>query len=312
MKQKLVVIFYVLLFAGPGTLAAQTNQTMIAGEPKKPIDLQGHRGARGLYPENTIPAFLFALDLGVTTLEMDAVINAEGNVFLSHEPWMSADICSHPDGRKVTKSEAKSLKIYTMSNSEVAGFDCGSRGHPVFPKQQAMQVSKPMLNDVLEAVRQRSVETEREPVLFNIEIKSAPKGDGIYHPPVAEYTQALYNVLRQHGVLERSSIQSFDPRALEAAHTIDPDVSLVLLVENRNSFRDNLKRLSFRPDIYSPDYKLVNKDMLEAAHALHIQVIPWTVNDEKTMHKLVALGIDGLITDYPDLGLRVLAEIQQE
>lgn len=279
--------------------------------PQKSFDLQGHRGARGLYPENTIPAFLYALDLGVTTLEMDAVINADGSVILSHEPWMSADICSHPDGRKVKKSEAKSLKIYTMSDAEIRGFDCGGRGHSSFPRQQAMRVSKPKLVDVFEAVRLRSAETGRTPVLFNIEIKSAPQGDNVFHPEVDQYARALYDVLKQNGVLQRTSIQSFDPRALEAAHLIDADVALVLLVENRKSFRENLKRLSFKPDIYSPDYKRVNKDMIEDAHARHIQVIPWTVNDEKTMRKLVALGIDGLITDYPDLGIRVLAEIQQ-
>lgn len=280
--------------------------------PQKPFDLQGHRGARGLLPENTIPAFLYALDLGVTTLEMDVAINAEGSVILSHEPWMSAKICSHADGRKVKKSEAKGLKIFSMSDADVAGFDCGSRGHPDFPKQQTMQVSKPKLSDVFEAVRLRSAETGREPVLFNIEIKSAPEGDNVFHPEVDQYARALYDVLQQNGVLERTSIQSFDPRALEAAHVIDPDVSLVLLIENRKSFQENLNRLSFTPDIYSPDYKRVNKDMIEAAHTQGIRVIPWTVNDEKAMRKLVSLGVDGLITDYPDLAVRVLADIQQD
>lgn len=278
--------------------------------PQKIFDLQGHRGARGLLPENTIPAFLYALDLGVTTLEMDVVINADGSVILSHEPWMSATICSHPDGRKVKENEAENLKIYTMSDQDVAGFDCGSRGHSGFPGQQAMQVSKPHLNDVLKAVKLRSEESGREPVLFNIEIKSAPEGDNIFHPEVDEYAQALYDVLTQNNVLDRSSIQSFDPRALEAAHSIDPEVSLVLLVENRKNFQENLNRLSFKPDIYSPDYKRVNKKMIESAHGQDIQVIPWTVNDDKTMRKLIALGVDGLITDYPDLGISVLADIQ--
>jgi len=280
--------------------------------PQKPFDLQGHRGARGLLPENTIPAFLYALDLGVTTLEMDVAINAEGSVILSHEPWMSAKICSHPDGRKIKKNEAESLKIYTMSDEDVAAYDCGSRGHSGFPKQQAMPVSKPKLIDVFKAVSLRSAETGREPVLFNIEIKSAPEGDHIFHPEVDQYARALYDVLKQSDVLERTSIQSFDPRALEAAHLIDPDVSLVLLIENRKSFKENLNRLSFTPDIYSPNYKRVNKDMLEAAHSQDIQVIPWTVNTEKGMRKLIAMGVDGLITDYPDLGVRVLADIQQE
>ena len=165
---------------------------------------------------------------------------------------------------------------------------------------------------MLEAVGQRSAETGREPVLFNIEIKSAPQGDNVLHPQVTDFAQALYDVLKQYDMLERSSIQSFDPRALEAAYAIDPDVSLVLLVENNESFQHNLKRLSFKPDIYSPDYSRVDKDLVDAAHALGILVIPWTVNDEQAMRELSGLGIDGLITDYPDVAVRVLAEIKQD
>ncbi len=312
MKRKSLAVFYTLFLATPFSAVLLAAPTLGNARPEKTIDLQGHRGARGLLPENTIPAFLRALDLGVTTLEMDAVINAEGNVYLSHEPWMSAKICSYPDGRKVKKSEAKSLKIYTMSDKDIRGFDCGSRGHPDFPEQLTMKVSKPLLSEVLEAVKLRSAETGREPVLFNIEIKSTAQGDGVFHPPVDQYARALYGVLKQYGVVDRTSIQSFDPRALEAALNIDPDISLVLLVDNRKSLRKNLSRLSFTPAIYSPDYKRVSKEMIRAAHAQNIRVIPWTVNDEKTMRKLVALGVDGLITDYPDLGVRVLAEIQQD
>ena len=312
MKRKSVAVFYAIFLATLFSSAVLADPALSSARPQKTIDLQGHRGARGLLPENTIPAFLYALDLGVTTLEMDVVINAQGNVFLSHEPWMSAQICSHPDGRKVNKSEEKSLKIYAMSDEEIREFDCGSRGHYDFPKQQAMKVSKPLLSEVFAAVSLRSAETGRVPVLFNIEIKSSPEGDGVFHPQVDQYTRGLYDVLKQHGVLERTSIQSFDPRALEAAHNIDPDISLVLLVENRKSLKKNLNRLSFVPDIYSPDYKQVSKEMIEAAHTHNIQVIPWTVNEEKIMRKLLALGVDGLITDYPDLGVRVLAEIQQD
>jgi len=262
MKRKSLAVFYTLFLATPFSIVLLAAPTLTNARPQKTIDLQGHRGARGLLPENTVPAFLRALDLGVTTLEMDAVINAEGNVILSHEPWMSAKICSYPDGRKVKRSEAKSLKIYTMSDEDIRGFDCGSRGHPDFPGQKAMQVSKPLLSEVLDAVRSRSAETGREPVLFNIEIKSTPQGDGVFHPPVDQYARALYGVLKQYGVVDRTSIQSFDPRALEAAHNIDPDISLVLLVDNRKSLRKNLNQLSFTPDIYSPNYKLVNKKMI--------------------------------------------------
>ncbi len=289
-------------------LAASADQASATEIASKAIDLQGHRGARGLMPENTIPAFKRALDLGVTTLEMDVVINAEGHVVLSHEPWISAKICTHPDGHKVTEDEEKRLTIYSMSDEQVSGFDCGSRGHPDFPRQQAMPVSKPLLGDVLQAVATHSSASGRAPVRFNIEIKSRPEGDRVFHPEVREYADILYRVLQEFGVLQRTTVQSFDPRALEAMHSLDPQVSTAWLISNPLGFKENLAQLSFIPDIYSPDYKLVDQELIRAAHALNIQVIPWTVNDADTMRKLLNWGVDGLITDYPDLAVKVLSE----
>jgi glycerophosphoryl diester phosphodiesterase len=290
------------------TLTASTDQPAATEIANRTIDLQGHRGARGLLPENTIPAFQLALDLGVITLEMDVAINAEGHVVLSHEPWMSAKICSHPDGRNVTEDEERRLRIYAMSDEEVAGFDCGSRGHPDFPRQQAMPVSKPLLGDVLQAVATHSPASARAPVRFNIEIKSRPEGDRVFHPEVREYANILYQVLQEYNIIERTTVQSFDPRALEAMHSIDPQVSTSLIISNSHGIRENLAQLSFMPDIYSPDYKLVDGELIRAAHARNIQVIPWTVNDADTMRKMLAWGVDGLITDYPDLAVEVLSE----
>jgi glycerophosphoryl diester phosphodiesterase len=286
-------------------IADQPAATEIAN---RAFDLQGHRGARGLLPENTIPAFLRALDLGVTTLEMDVAINAEGHVVLSHEPWMSAKTCMHADGRKVTEDEEKGLRIYAMSDAELAGFDCGSRGHPDFPRQQAMRVAKPLLDDLLQAIAKHTSATGRTPVRFNIEIKSRPGGDRVFHPEVREYANILYRVLQQFDIVERTTVQSFDPRALEAMHSLDPQVSIAWLISNRQGFKQNLAQLSFVPDIYSPDYKLVDEELIRSAHALNIQVIPWTVNDKDTMWKLLGWGVDGLITDYPDLAVEVLSE----
>ena len=311
MKLKLLYLLSTLSLSVLPVIAAAGGHTSDENLLQDPIDLQGHRGARGLLPENTIPAFLRALDLGVTTLEMDIAINAEGNAVVSHEPWMSATICSHPDGRQVTADEETDLRIFTMSDQEVAGFDCGSRGHPGFRKQQPVAISKPLLSEVLQAVATHSEIIERQPVLFNIEIKSRPDGDRIFHPEVAEFAGILYQTVKSHGTLARTTVQSFDPRALEATHEIDAEISTALLVENDEGFQKNLAMLSFVPDIYSPNYELVNQDLINAAHANNMQIIPWTVNDEETIRELVEMGVDGLITDYPDLAVRVLTEIQK-
>ena len=286
-----------------------------ADSSHKTIDLQGHRGARGLMPENTIPAFLLALDLGVSTLEMDVAINAEGHVVVSHEPWMSAKICSHSDGRHVSTDEEKSLRIYAMSDAELAAFDCGSRGHPDHPNQQTMTVAKPLLTDVLSAVARHIEQTDHVAkfgqVLFNIEIKSLPEGDNIFHPEVMEFANTLYQLINEHQLLDRTSIQSFDIRSLEAVHEIDPNVATVFLVENTQGLQANLALLSFSPTIYSPDYELLDQAQIDAAHAQGIRVIPWTINDAQSMRELISLGVDGLITDYPDIGMQVLAETRQ-
>ena len=304
MQLKSLIVSCFLIAPGIFTMSTAANRPTTVSPTTKTIDLQGHRGARGLLPENTIPAFLRAVDIGVSTLEMDVVINAEGHVVLSHEPWMSAKICTHPDGRKVSRREEKSLKIFAMSDAEVTGFDCGSRGHPDFPHQLALSVSKPLLAEVFQAVAKHSA----RPVRYHIDIKSRPEYDLVFHAVVGEYAHTLYRVLHAQGVLGRTSIQSFDPRALEAVHTIDPEIATVLLVDNRKGLQTNLDRLSFVPDVYSPNYKRLNEAMVRSAHAQGVQVIPWTVNKAKTMRRLIAMGVDGLITDYPDLGIAVLLE----
>jgi len=278
------------------------------------FDLQGHRGARGLAPENSIPAFLLAFDLGVTTLEMDAVINAEGHVVVSHEAWMSASICSHPDGRAVELSEEKNLRIYAMNGAEMAAYDCGKRGHPGFPRQRPMPVSKPLLRDVFRAVASHADATQGRArggaVRYNIEIKSRPEYDGAFHPEVVEFAASLYALVKESGLVAQTTIQSFDPRALEAVHRIDPQISTSLIVDNAGGLQANLARLGFTPAVYSPYFRLLDTLQVEAAHALGMRVIPWTVNDEETMLELITMGVDGLITDYPDLGMDVLQRIR--
>lgn len=270
------------------------------------IDLQGHRGARGLLPENTVPSFLMALDLGVNTVELDVVISSDSQVVVSHEPWFSHEICSKPDGTPVTESEAHDLNIFGMTYDEVKRYDCGSRGNGRFPHQRKMAISKPLLSDAIAAVERRAAASDRSLPDFNVEIKSRPEGDNTYHPEPARFARLVYEVLRDAGVLDRSTIQSFDPRSLEAVHRLDDSVSLALLVDNELGLEGNLDRLSFRPRIYSPNYLLVDTRLVDAAHALGVRVIPWTINETDEMKSLLRMGVDGIITDYPDRGRAVV------
>jgi glycerophosphoryl diester phosphodiesterase len=266
------------------------------------FDLEGHRGARGLLPENTIPAFLKALELGVTTLELDLAVSKDKKLVVSHEPWFSSEICSVPNGQPICKEDEMYHLIYEMTYEEIARYDCGKRGHLRFPTQQPLAVSKPLFRDMVLVVEARRKELNLPPVNFNIETKSLPEGDNHHHPEPKEFVGLIYREIRELQILERTILQSFDVRTLQEMRKLDPSVRLSLLVENDLGFEENLAQLGFIPQIYSPDYQLVDEAFISEAHKRGIKVIPWTVNEPEEMRRLTALGVDGLITDYPDRG----------
>ena len=272
------------------------------------LDIQGHRGARGLLPENSIPGFLHALELGVTTLEMDVVISKDGEVILSHEPWFSHEICTKPDGTSILKEDEKTHNIYELTYEEIRQYDCGIKGNARFPNQKSLSVHKPTLNEVIEASERYVREQGRSQVAYNIETKSQPARDHIFHPPPDTFAQLLLDVINTHGIADRATVQSFDVRTLQVAHAVAPDVQLALLVGSHEemNMEEYLEHLGFIPAIYSPYYKLVDQSMVETAHSKGMQVIPWTINTLEEMESLKALGVDGIITDYPDLGVQLL------
>lgn len=264
------------------------------------FDIQGHRGARGLRPENSIPSFLTALDSGVTTLELDIAITKDKQVIVSHEPWMSASICLDSTGSAIPEKDEKKYNIYQMTYDQVSLFDCGSIGNSKFPQQEKMKTSKPLLRDVLIAVENHIKSYGTYEVDYNIEIKSSPEGDKKFHPTVEEFSDLVYNLLDEYIPLERVVIQSFDFRVLKYWHRKYPDIRLAALVENRKSIDVNLAELGFKPSTYSPHYSLLNRDKVKYLHQQRIRVIPWTVNEISDMLSLKGMGVDGLITDYPD------------
>ena len=270
------------------------------------FDIEGHRGCRGLYPENTIPAFINAVKLGVNTLEMDIIVSKDGQLVISHDPFMNDVICSNPDGSPVTTEQAEKLKIYSLTYEEIKKYDCGMRLNPKFPDQEKMKVYKPRLVDVIDTVEKYVKEHNLPPVHYNIETKSTVKGDDIFHPKPEIFTKLFYDVIKSKGVIDKCILQSFDVRTLQAMHSIDPTVTTALLVENLDGLDKNLKTLGFYPTIYSPYYLLVNKKLVTKCHSLGIKVLPWTVNDEKKMVALKKEGVDGLISDYPDRLIKVL------
>lgn len=264
------------------------------------FDVQGHRGCRGLRPENTIPAFLLALDSGVTTLEMDVVITRDRQVVVSHEPWMSGSICRDPEGKEIANKDSLRHNIFRLTYAEVQAYDCGSKGNERFPEQMKMPAYKPLLRDVIVAVENHIKNHTRYEVDYNIEIKSDPRGDDIFHPKPEEFSKLVYDLLDAYLPLNRVVIQSFDFRVLKYWHATYPTIRLAALVENKKGMEANLKSLGFTPSVYSPHYSFVTPEVVKRSRELKMRLIPWTVNDEREMLSLKGMGVDGFITDYPD------------
>ncbi len=281
-----------------GMLSCLPDQSLDMDEQ---FDWQGHRGARGLMPENSLPGFLEALNYPVKTLELDLAISRDNKLVVSHEPWFSSAFCTRPNGQAVTESEEQNLMIYGMDYDSVAAFDCGSRGHAGFPDQRPSPTRKPLLREVVQAADKYRAGQNKPLPNYNIEIKSKPEWDNVLTPEVEVFAKLVVREVQRLGISNRACIQSFDPRALEAVHALDSTLTTAFLIETPGSVQNQLKRLSFPPDIYSPEHVLLTRSVVNRAHQLGMQVIPWTVNDVLTMRSLIRMGVDGIITDYPNL-----------
>ncbi len=278
-----------------------SNSTKMSNSNKeKTIDWQGHRGARGLLPENTIPAFLKALEFPVTTLELDVAISKDKKVIVTHEPWFNHKISSHPDGRPISEEEEKTILLYEMTYDEIKKYDVGSRGNENFPDQQPMKTHKPSLNDLVKAVDDFCNKTGRAKPNFDIEIKSEDAYYGKLTPHPDEYVRLVLEACKETGIENRCNLQSFDIDILEEIHQQDASMIVAYLIDNKDSPEDNLKKITFKPHIYSPYFKLLTKKVIDGMHAKNIKVIPWTVNKKRDMKKMIKIGVDGIITDYPN------------
>lgn len=264
------------------------------------FDWQGHRGCRGILPENSIPAFLKAIDLGVTTIELDLAVSSDRELIVSHEPWMSGEICQKPDGSKILEQEGQQLALYKMTYNEIKTFDCGLKGNSRFPNQSKQPVYKPSLKAVIGAVKDYCLKQNKPLPQFNIEIKSQPKWDGNLTPPIADFANLVVQIIDNENITHNVCIQSFDPRAIENIHALRPNLKIAFLVENTEGVESNLKRLTFKPQVYSPYYLLLRKKDVTDLQKQGLKVIPWTVNNENDMLRLINWGVDGIITDYPN------------
>jgi glycerophosphoryl diester phosphodiesterase len=280
-----------------------SNSSVLSSADFPVFDKEGHRGCRGLMPENTIPAMLKALKLGVTTLEMDAHITKDNLVVISHDAYFNHDITTKPDETYLDAGEEKKYVLFKMDYDEIKKFDVGLKPYPRFPDQQKIAVTKPLLGDLIDSIEMYCKENKRQLPFYNIETKSLPITDNIYHPVPEEFVRLLMSVIESKKISERVIIQSFDIRTLQVVHQKFPSIRTSLLIEgyDNRGLDVQLKQLGFTPTIYSPEYSLVNDSLLKECHRQNIKVIPWTVNDRENIERLKKMGVDGIISDYPNL-----------
>jgi len=292
------------------------------------FDLQGHRGARGLAPENTLPAFARALSIGVSTLELDVGVTKDGVVVVSHDSVLNPAHTRGPDGRWL---DGRGPAIHALSDAELQRYDVGrakpgSRLAQRFPEQVAVDGTRiPRLAEVFALAARAGNRSVR----FNIETKIHPERRAETLPP-GPFTRALIAEIRTAGVAARSTVQSFDWRTLLIVQRDAPDIATVYL-SARQSWLDNIGAESTLGSpwtagyrfsqygsvprmvkaaggrVWSPYFGDLDAAQLKEAQALGLKVIVWTVNAPAHIAAMMDLGVDGIISDYPD---RVRAEMQ--
>ncbi len=304
------------------------------------FDLQGHRGTRGLAPENTLPAFARAMKIGVSTLELDTALTSDGVVVVAHDRRLNPEITRGSDGKWLVAPTAtvRSLSYAQLQTLDVGRIDPKSEYCRRFAKQQGMDgVHMPALSEVFDLVRRSGNSQLR----FNIETKLSPLFPD-EAPQPAEFVGALLSCIDAAGVMERVTIQSFDWRVLRLVRAQAPAVPISYLSAQQGSqatvtssgaspWTDGISlskhgsvpRMiavaamttpddSLQKILWSPHFADLSEHLVIEAHAMNIAVLPWTLNEPEEIARAIMMGVDGLISDYPDRARDTMARMGLE
>lgn len=297
MKITRITFCFALLLIGACKTKSLINQNISFPE----FSTEAHRGGRGLMPENTIPAMKWAVDLGVSTLEMDTHISKDGQVFLSHDHYVNPGFTLDPNGKEIPESENKKYPFYQMDYNLIKKYDAGSKVNSKFPEQKKLKTYMPLLSELIDSVQNYIKLSGKKQVFYNIETKSSAEGDDILHPNPEKFVDLLVKVIESKKIIPYVVIQSFDVRTLQVLNKKYPHIKTSFLIENKKSLEENMKILGFKPFIISPNYKLLTPEYLKKCHDQGMKVIVWTVNTKSEINKFKAMGVDGIISDYPNL-----------
>ncbi|OEU47287.1 MAG: hypothetical protein BA862_13010 [Desulfobulbaceae bacterium S3730MH12] len=298
------------------------------------FDSQGHRGARGLLPENSLASFARAMSIGVTTLELDVNTTSDGIIVISHNPRLEPETTRNANGEWLDKTgpAIRSLTLEELRTFDIGQLKPGTGYQTRFPEQVSIDGTRiPTLEELLRLIQRSGNEFVR----LNIETKLHPAKPELYLNP-KELITAILKIVTKEGFMERVTIQSFDWRTLQEIQRQAPDVPTGYLTVER-SFFDNMQRGEPGPspwtagfdidtfsgsipemvkaaggDIWSSHHRDVSSQSIKQAHRLGLQVKVWTVNDMDSMETLINMGVDGIITDYPDRLRQVLKKLNMK
>ena len=262
------------------------------------FDLQGHRGARGMAPENTLPGFAHALAVGVSTLELDAGVTADGVVVIHHDRRLNPDAARGPDGQWVAAPGPliRSLSYKALQRYDVGRLRPGSEYASRHPAQTPVDGARvPRLAELFALVKKSGNQTVR----FNIETKISSAAPEETLPPL-EFARALIAQIRAAGLTARTSVQSFDWRTLHVVENEAPEIATVYLTGRRRGSSQPKAVHAAGGRVWSPSYEELDSATLVEARALQLRVIPWTVNEPGFIEFYLDLGVDGMISDYPE------------
>lgn len=260
----------------------------------------GHRGCRGLMPENTVEGFLKAVDVGVDALELDVVITGDYKVLISHEPWLNHEICLNTNGNEMSTAQASGINLYQLSYEQIKKFDCGMKINPEFPEQKKIKATKPLLEDMLIQLKEYCSQKNIPLPVICIEIKSDEKFYGKFQPPPDKFISLVMETVSKQLTSSQYLIQSFDMNILKVLHEKYPEVTLSALNETVENTEMFFNKLGFITPYYSPYYIFVNESTIEFCTNHGIEILAWTVNNETDAALLKSKGVRGIITDYPD------------
>lgn len=264
------------------------------------FEIQAHRGGRSRFPENTLQAFCHAAALGIRVVELDLVITKDHQIIVSHDPWLSAPHCADRHGQPLTVDDRLRYIVYEMMYDDITSFDCGLPD-PSFPGQVRVRTHKPLLSTVF-----REVEAFMAwagiagGMIYNLEIKSWPDKDDVFHPSPDRYASLLVTLVEASGLSSRVRIQSFDERVVRESWRLNARLCYGLLIDEVKNPGQLLGGLGFIPRYVNPGFSLVDREMIDAFQAEGIGMIPWTVNRTEEMLAMKQAGAEGIITDYPE------------